>query len=95
VLLNPPRAVLAGRLRARAATGQHFMPPALLYSQLEQLEVADPAELHARFGELPGGAGGGGDAAAAVAFPEPHEIVGALLALRVQQQQPADVAVVL
>jgi gluconokinase len=37
VLLDPPRAVLETRLAARASS--HFMPPSLLASQLDALEV--------------------------------------------------------
>ena len=40
-LLLPPEAVLAARLEARAAAGGHFMPPALLPSQLAALELGN------------------------------------------------------
>jgi gluconate kinase len=37
VLLNPPQAELLLRLQQRSAAGNHFMPPSLLESQLQQL----------------------------------------------------------
>ena len=40
-MLLPPRPALEARLAARAAAGTHFMPPALLASQLELVEAAD------------------------------------------------------
>lgn len=39
VLLNVEAKVLAARLQTRAAEGKHFMPPSLLQSQLELLQV--------------------------------------------------------
>ena len=39
VLLQPPVAVLRGRLAARWAEGRHFMPPSQLDAQLAALEV--------------------------------------------------------
>jgi uncharacterized membrane protein YgcG len=44
VLLNPPRAALLARARAREAAGGHFMPAALVDSQLEALEPGDASE---------------------------------------------------
>lgn len=38
VYLKISRALLEGRLQRRAATGRHFMPPALMESQLADLE---------------------------------------------------------
>ena len=43
-LLLPPRAALERRLSERHAAGQHFMPPALLDSQLAALELEGPPE---------------------------------------------------
>ncbi|XP_048138264.1 gluconokinase [Rhodamnia argentea] len=43
VLLDVEAKVLAARLQIRAAEGKHFMPPSLLQSQLELLQV-DEAE---------------------------------------------------
>lgn len=41
VLLDPDAAVLQARLQQRAASGSHFMPPALLASQLATLEYTE------------------------------------------------------
>ncbi|KAG2489154.1 hypothetical protein HYH03_012380 [Edaphochlamys debaryana] len=75
VLLRPSRAVLASRLAARRG---HFMPPALLASQLAALAV-EPGEVLAEF---KGGDGGGeeGEAERDELFPEPGAIVEAVAA---------------
>ncbi|GBF91824.1 hypothetical protein Rsub_04929 [Raphidocelis subcapitata] len=44
VLLNPPRPALEARVRAREAAGRHFMPAALLGSQLAALETGGAAD---------------------------------------------------
>ena len=41
ILLDAPTEVLNIRLNKRAAEGSHFMPPSLLQSQLDLLEVDD------------------------------------------------------
>lgn len=66
-LLQPPRGVLQQRLEARAALGLHFMPPALLQSQLDTLCV-DDSELLLRV-----------TASGENAFPEVDEIVSRIV----------------
>ncbi|KAK3229582.1 hypothetical protein Dsin_001463 [Dipteronia sinensis] len=41
ILLDTPVELLAARLEARAAEGKHFMPAALLQSQLDLLQIDD------------------------------------------------------
>eukprot|EP00879_Flechtneria_rotunda_P026544 GHRR01028312.1.p1 GENE.GHRR01028312.1~~GHRR01028312.1.p1 ORF type:complete len:252 (+),score=95.72 GHRR01028312.1:817-1572(+) len=48
VLLNPSIEELEARLKLRAAQGQHFMPPSLLASQLQQL-CWQPGEMYMVF----------------------------------------------
>ncbi|XP_021762105.1 probable gluconokinase isoform X2 [Chenopodium quinoa] len=45
VLLNVPVEVLADRLNKRLTNGEHFMPPSLLQSQLELLEIDASEEI--------------------------------------------------
>lgn len=45
ILLSVGAEVLSARLEQRAAEGKHFMPPKLLQSQLDLLEVDDESEV--------------------------------------------------
>ncbi|KAK9102788.1 hypothetical protein Sjap_020042 [Stephania japonica] len=45
VCLNAPKEVIAARLEKRAGEGQHFMPPSLLQSQLDSLEINGDGEV--------------------------------------------------
>lgn len=48
MLVNPPPTELLLRLQRRAAAGDHFMPPSLLQSQLQQLSYSEH-EMHMVF----------------------------------------------
>lgn len=87
VLLNPPRAVLQARLEARAAAGAHFMPASLLESQLQQLQVTDPTELHMCFGCLPGESSCD---CSSTEFPTAESIVAAIMSRHHSHSSSAD-----
>jgi gluconate kinase len=71
VLLDPPRQLLEQRLQQRATAGAHFMPAALLDSQLAGLQY-ESAELYMHVCGTP--------------FPQPQQIVEAVMQ-RLQGQQ--------
>eukprot|EP00873_Tetraselmis_striata_P010391 jgi/Tetstr1/430655/TSEL_020448.t1 len=67
VLLAPSRGELMARVSKRAAEGSHFMPPALLESQLSTLEAL-PTQMLATFSNEEG-----------QPFPSPEDIVRRLM----------------
>lgn len=77
MLLSPPRALLEQRLQRRAAEGGHFTPgTALLDSQLAALEYHESELLLRVLGWMKSGHPG---RFGQLGFPEPHEIVDAVM----------------